>query len=143
MYISKIILIFAQELKTNKTMSTIRERLKDNATTLFNTTFDKDVFLEFVEDRLSKYQHMDIGIVSSPRFDELSNYLKEKEKVVRTTMKFPTFAENYECYIWKTEVQIPQQFVDIVVSLLRTQGLSTSLKGACGYDTYDVISVTL
>lgn len=124
-------------------MSTIRERLTTNATTLFNTTFDKDVFLEFVEERLGKYQHIDIGIVGSPRFDNLSAYLKGKEKVVRTTMKFPTFAEDYECYIWRTQVQIPQQFVDNVVSLLRAQGLRTSLRGACGYDTYNVISVTL
>lgn len=124
-------------------MSTIRERLTANARTLFNTSFDKDVFLEFVEERLEKYHHIDIGIVSSPRFDNLSAYLKGKEKVVRTAMKFPTFAENYECYIWETQVQIPQQFVDIVVDLLRAQGLRTSLKGACGYDTYDVISVTL
>lgn len=124
-------------------MSTIRERLVANATTLFNTTFDKDVFLDFVEDRLGKYQHIDIGIVSSPRFDHLSAYLKGKERVVRTEMKFPTFAENYECYIWQTQVQIPQQFVDNVVGLLREQGLRTSLKGACGYDTYNVISVTL
>lgn len=124
-------------------MSTIRERLRNNAKALFNTTFDKDVFLEFVEDRLGKYQHIDIGIVRSSRFDEVSAYLKKKEKVVRTTMKFPTFAEDYECYVWKTQVQIPQQFVDIVESLLRAQGLRTSLKGACGYDTYDVISVTL
>ena len=124
-------------------MSTIRERLTANATTLFNTTFDKDVFLEFVEERLGKFHHIDIGIVSSPRFDELSAYLKRKEKVVRTAMKFPTFAEDYECYIWQTQVQIPQQFVDNVVNLLREQGLRTQLKGACGYDTYDVISVTL
>ena len=124
-------------------MSTIRERLSANATTLFNTTFDKDVFLDFVEDRLGKYQHLDIGIVSSPRFDNLSAYLKGQERVVRTAMKFPTFAENYECYVWQTQIQIPQQFVDNVVNLLREQGLRTSLKGACGYDTYDVISVTL
>ena len=124
-------------------MSTIRERLTANATTLFDTTFDKDVFLQFVEERLGTYQHIDIGIVSSPRFDELSAYLKRKEKVVRTTMKFPTFAKDYECYVWRTQVQIPQRFVDNVVSLLRAQGLRTSLKGACGYDTYDVISVTL
>jgi translation elongation factor EF-4 len=124
-------------------MSTIRDRLTANATTLFNTTFDKDVFLDFVEDRLGKYQHLDIGIVSSPRFDYLSAYLKGKERVVRTAMKFPTFAENYECYVWHTQVQIPQQFVDNVVDLLRAQGLRTTLKGACGYDTYDVISVTL
>lgn len=124
-------------------MSTIRERLSANATTLFNATFDKDVFLEFVEERLSKYQHIDVGIVSSPRFDNLSTYLKGKEKVVRTTMKYPTFAEDYECYVWKTQVQIPQQFVDNVVKLLKEQGLKTRLKGACGYDTYDIISVTL
>lgn len=124
-------------------MSTIRERLSANATTLFNTTFDKDVFLEFVEDRLGKHQHIDIGIVHSPRFDNLSEYLKRKERVVRTTKKFPTFAEDYECYIWRTQVQIPQQFVNNVVALLREQGLRTSLKGACGYDTYNVISVTL
>ena len=124
-------------------MTTIRDRLSANATSLFNTTFDKDVFLEFVEERLSNYGYINIGIVSSPRFDNLSEYLKGKEKVVRTTMKFPTFAENYECYIWTTQVQIPQQFVDNVLNLLREQGLRTSLKGACGYDTYDVISVTL
>ena len=53
-------------------MNTIGERLRNNATTLFNTTFDKDVFLAFVEERLGKYQHIDIGIVSSPRLDELS-----------------------------------------------------------------------
>ena len=124
-------------------MSTIRERLTANAATLFNTTFDKDVFLKFVEERLEKWGRMDIGIVQSPRFDNLSAYLKEKERVVRTTMKFPTFAEDYECYIWTTQVQIPQQFVDNVRNLLREQGLRTTLKGACGYDTYDVISVTL
>jgi translation elongation factor EF-4 len=124
-------------------MSTIRERLTTNATTLFNTTFDKDVFLGFVEERLEKWGHMDIGIVGSPRFDNLSAYLKGKEKVVRTTMKFPTFAEDYECYVWTTQVQIPQQFVDNVLDLLRAQGLRTTLRGACGYDTYDVISVTL
>ena len=124
-------------------MSTIRERLSDKTTTLFNTSFDKDVFLKFVEERLEKWGHMDIGIVQSPRFDNLSTYLKGKERVVRTTMKFPTFAEDYECYIWTTQVQIPQQFVDNVRNLLRAQGLRTTLKGACGYDTYDVISVTL
>ena len=124
-------------------MSTIRERLSDKTTTLFNTSFDKDVFLQFVEERLEKWGRMDIGIVQSPRFDNLSEYLKGKERVVRTTMKFPTFAEDYECYIWQTQVQIPQQFVDNVLNLLREQGLRTRLKGACGYDTYDVISVTL
>lgn len=124
-------------------MSTIRERLTANATTLFDTTFDKNVFLQFVEERLEKWGRMDIGIVQSPRFDNLSAYLKGKERVVRTTMKFPTFAEDYECYIWQTQVQIPQQFVNNVVALLREQGLRTTLKGACGYDTYDVISVTL
>ena len=124
-------------------MSTIRERLSDKTTTLFNTSFDKDVFLKFVEERLEKWGHMDIGIVQSPRFDNLSTYLKGKERVVRTTMKFPTFAEDYECYIWTTQVQIPQQFVDNVRNLLRAQGLRTTLKGACGYDTFDVISVTL
>ena len=124
-------------------MSTIRERLSAKTTTLFNTSFDKDVFLEFVEEILGKYQHIDVGIVSSPRFDNLSAYLKGKEKVVRTTMKFPTFAEDYECYVWKTQVQIPQQFVDNVVNLLKEQGLKTRLRGACGYDTYDIISVTL
>ena len=124
-------------------MSTIRERLSDKTTTLFNTSFDKDVFLQFVEERLEKWGRMYIGIVQSPRFDNLSEYLKGKEKVVRTTMKFPTFAEDYECYIWQTQVQIPQQFVDNVLNLLREQGLRTTLKGACGYDTYDVISVTL
>ena len=124
-------------------MSTIRERLTANATTLFEQTFDKDVFLKFVEERLEKWGRMDIGIVQSPQFDNLSAYLKEKERVVRTTMKFPTFAEDYECYIWQTQVQIPQQFVDNVRNLLREQGLRTTLKGACGYNTYDVISVTL
>ena len=124
-------------------MSTIRERLSDKTTTLFNTSFDKDVFLKFVEERLEKWGRMYIGIVQSPRFDNLSEYLKGKERVVRTTMKFPTFAEDYECYIWQTQVQIPQQFVDNVLNLLREQGLRTTLKGACGYDTYDVILVTL
>ena len=120
-------------------MSTIRERLTADATTLFNTTFDKDVFLAFVEERLGKYHHLDIGIES----DNFNEYLKKREKVVRTAMKFPTFAEDYKCYIWETQVQIPRQFVDNVVKLLKEQGLRTQLKGACGYDTYDAISVTL
>ena len=73
-------------------MSTIRERLTADATTLFNTTFDKDVFLAFVEERLGKYHHLDIGIESDNFNEYLFEYTsripdKEIEKAVNEIAK--------------------------------------------------------
>ena len=128
-------------------MSTIAERIKGDAAISFKENFDLDVFLKYVEDELRSYRHVDIGIIRAYGFGSCSNYMKSKAQYrggeYATNMPYPTFAKNHECYVWKTDCQIPHQFVDNVIGELHKQGLRTSQKGACGYDTYDVISVTL
>lgn len=126
-------------------MSTIRERIKQNTKDLFQQEFDLEVFLKYVEDSLTRFRCVDIGIVKAYDFNNTSNYLKEKRqyKGYSTNKAYPTFAERYECYIWRTDCQIPHQFVDNVITELHKQGLRTSQKGACGYDTYDIIAVTM
>lgn len=128
-------------------MSTIAERIKGDATISFKENFDLDVFLRYVEDELSKYRHVDIGIIRSYDFSSCSKKMKSMwqygKDVYVTDMLYPTFANGYQCYVWNTDCQIPHQFVDNVIDELHKQGLRTTQKGACGYDIYDVISVTL
>ena len=128
-------------------MSTIAERIKADTAISFKENFDLDVFLRYVEDNLSRCRRVNIGIILDYSFGTWSNYMKRRAQYSEgeyvTDMPYPTFAKDFKCYIWNTNCQIPHQFVDNVIGELHKQGLRTTQKGACGYDIYDVISVTL
>ena len=104
--------------------------------------FDLKTFDEYVEDRISERSHVIIGIECDRCFE--SGSIKQRGRQIReTSSKWLAFSGGYECYIWRTDCQIPQKFVNQVCAHLNAQGLKTSLCGACGYDTYDVIKVTM
>ena len=119
---------------------TIAERIRNDFKNEFENEFDFETFDVFVEDRLRRFGSVDIGIRSDREFE---SYLHTKPQVLKSNSKWLAFAKNYDCYVWTTNCQIPQKFVNLVISHLQKQGLHTSKKGACGYDTYNVISVTL
>ena len=119
---------------------TIAERIRNDFKNEFENEFDFETFDAFVEDRLRRFGSVDIGIRSDSEF---KSYLHTKEQVLKSNSKWLAFAKDYDCYVWTTNCQIPQKFVDLVISHLQKQGLYTSKNGACGYDTYNVISVTL
>lgn len=103
--------------------------------------FDLDAFDSFVEDRIRQFSHVTIGIEFDSRFE--SGSVKQGRQLRETQSKWLAFSGGYKCYVWNTDCQIPQKFVNQIVAHLNEQGLRTSLCGACGYSTYDVIKVTL
>lgn len=121
---------------------TIAERINAQRASEFEKEFDLKTFDEFIEEQISKFHSVEIGLCGESCFN---GYLQEKRqfKDWSSDSKWLTFAKDYECYIWRTNCQIPQKFANLVISHLQKQGLHTHQKGACGYDTYDVISVTL
>lgn len=122
-------------------MNTIAERIRGNRISDFDE-FDKVAFLNFVEEQVSRFGYVEIGIDYDRLFTD--GYIKSRGKqVMKTDSKWLSFTEDYKCYIWRTNCQIPQKFVWDVDQLLISEGLHTSKKGACGYDTYDVIVAKL
>lgn len=119
---------------------TIAEKINSERRDEFKE-FDLETFDSFVEDRIRQFGHVTIGIEYDSRFER--GVMKGGKQVRHTESKWLAFSAGYSCYIWNTDCQIPQKFVRQITAHLNEQGLKTSLCGACGYDTYDVIKVTL
>ena len=129
---------------------TIAEKIRMKRECDFDTEFDIAQFGEYLEKYFSKYHSLTIGICSDSSFN---SYLHQKrQSFTRKHLEFLTpkrfckwiaYAESYECYVWSTNIQIPQKFVNNIINYLKEQGFRCSQKGACGYSTYDVIEVTL
>ena len=122
-------------------MSTLAEQIRCERTEEFIKDFDTETFDAFVVNEIKKRGYAHIGIVHDSLFN--SDYLRKKKQVMQSNCKWLTFAEWYECYIWKTDCQIPQKFYDAVEKHLRTEGFSITYRGACGYDSWDIMVVTL
>ena len=121
---------------------TIRERISAQREQEFLEEFDLKTFDHYVEEMITKYHHVTIGLENDNCFD---GYLKNKKQKDNWSSgsKWLTFAYDHNCYVWSTSCQIPRKFVENVKKHLREQGLRTTLKGACGYETYDVMEITL
>lgn len=119
---------------------TIAERIRNDFKNEFENEFDFETFDVFVEDRLRRFGSVNIGIRSDLEFE---SYLHTKKQVLKSNSKWLAFAKDFDCYVWITNCQIPQKFSNLVADYLRKQGLRVSMGGACGYDTYNVISVAL
>lgn len=119
---------------------TIAEKINQERRDEFKE-FDLETFDSFVEDQIRERSHVTIGIEYDRCFE--SGSVKRGRQLRETKSKWLAFSGGYECYIWHTDCQIPQKFVNQIVAHLNEQGLRTNLCGACGYSTYDVIKVTL
>ena len=123
-------------------MSTIAEKIRNQRLVEFESEFDLNALMCFVEKQLSRFGYVEIGICHERLFED--DYLKRcYNQVMMSDCKWLSFADGYECYVWRTQCQIPQKFVQIVKSKLSEQGLSVFCKGAGGYDEYDVIVAKL
>lgn len=119
---------------------TIAERINSERRDEFKE-FDIKAFDDFVEGQLRKFGHVTIGIEYDGCFE--SDSIKKCRQIRETECKWLAFSGGYTCYVWSTDCQIPRKFVNQIMIHLNAQGLKTSLCGACGYDTYDVIKVSL
>lgn len=116
--------------------------IKEKIEQQFVADFDLDILLKFVEDNLTKWGDVNIGLVN----DRENNSLKSKSfqtEGYSTSKKWPTFVRDNKHYCWTADCQIPHQLVPYVKKQLTEQGLNTKCKGACGYDTYDILVVTM
>ena len=119
-------------------MSTIKERIIGQ----FVAELDLHILMRFVEDRITKYGEVNIGL----EFDRRNEALKSKPFQTEgylSKKKWPTFAKNNDQFYWTSDCQIPHQLVPYVKERLKEQGLKTNCRGCCGYDTYDVLVVTM
>lgn len=119
---------------------TIAERINSERRDEFKE-FDLETFDSFVEERIREFSHVTIGIAQDRCFE--SGYVKRGRQLRETKSKWLAFSAGYSCYVWNTDCQIPQKFVNQIKAHLNEQGLRTNLCVACGYSTYDVIKVTL
>jgi hypothetical protein len=116
--------------------------IKEKIEQQFVADFDLDILLKFVEDKLTKSGEVNIGLV----YDRENTSLKLKSSFTEgysTSKKWPTFARANNHFYWTADCQIPHQLVPYVKKKLAEQGLNTKCRGMCGYDTYDVMVVTL
>lgn len=121
---------------------TIAEKINATRSTEFENEFDLKTFDAFIEEYVSKFHHVTIGLESEWCFEQYLHN-KRQHKDWKSDSKWLAFADGHDCYVWSTNCQIPQKFVKDVLKHLHEQGLRTTLKGACGYGTYDVIAVAL
>ena len=104
----------------------------------FKKTFDFAAFDKYLEDYFvrDKKNHLYIGL-------ESRSYLTKWHPEHLSKCNDLAFNPKGEHYIWKSKIQISQEVKPYVEKYLRENGFSTTCKGACGYDTYDVMVVSL
>lgn len=122
-------------------MSNLAEQIRNERTEEFIKEFDTKAFDAFVVDEIKRRDYAHIGLCSDSSFE--SGYLKQKRQIRETKCKWLAFANWYECYIWRTDCQIPRKFNDAVAKHLRAEGFSITYRGACGYDEWDIMVVKL
>ena len=116
--------------------------IKEKIEQQFIADFDLEILLKFVEDKLTKWGEINIGLVNDRENDSLKSKPFQTAGY-STSKKWPTFARANNHFYWTADCQIPHQLVPYVKKKLAEQGLNAKCKGLCGYDTYDVIAVTL
>ena len=122
-------------------MATLAEQIRNERTEEFIKEFDMDALDAFVVDEIKLRGYAHIGLCYEHVFE--SGYLKKKKQVRNTECKWLAFADWYECYIWRTSCQIPHKFSDAVEIHLRNEGFNITYRGACGYDKWNIMVVTL
>lgn len=122
-------------------MATLADKIRKERAEAFIKVFDTDALDAFVVDEIKLRGYAHIGLCHDSVFE--SGYLKQKRQKRETDCKWLAFADWYECYIWRTDCQIPYKFESAVAKHLMEEGFHITYRGACGYDKWDIMVVTL
>lgn len=124
-------------------MATLAEQIKQERQSRFKEEFDLETLDKYVVEQIKRCGNVHIGLLYDSAFE--SGYIKQKSQKNdwSSDSKWLAFADWYECYVWRTNCQIPHQFEDLVEAHLRSQGFNVTYRGACGYDKWDIMVVTL
>ena len=101
-------------------------------------TFDFTSFDKYIEDEFKKPSTTSVEI-GCKRDWIVESWANKNGRDCKTL----AFEKGRECYIWKTDIQVAYSIEDFVAAYLRECGFKVTCKGACGYEEYDVIVVTL
>lgn len=112
----------------------IRNGRKDE----WQRTFDFPSFDKYIEDEFKKPSTTSVEI--GCKTDWIVKSWADKNGRDCKTL---AFEKGRECYIWKTDIQVAYSIEDFVAAYLRECGFKVTCKGACGYEEYDLIVVTL
>lgn len=104
----------------------------------FKNTFDFASFDKYIEDYFvrDKKNHLYIGLCSRYQLTHwYAEFLSECNDL--------GFDPKGEHYIWHSKIQISHEVQPYVEKYLHENGFHTTYKGACGYDNYDVMVVSI
>ena len=111
---------------------------RKNNEELFNETFDFESFDAYINEffKDSKHNFLQIGIDCDWQTEK---WAKENGKKCETL----SFRKGQSNYIWHSNIQVAQSVDRFVIKYLEKNGFHTNQKGACGYDHYDIIVVSI
>jgi hypothetical protein len=112
--------------------------LKNERKELFKKTFDFESFDSYITDffKDGKKTHLGIGISGDWQTED---WAKKNGRECLTL----AFDKGHSNYIWNTNIQVAQSIDSFVIEYLKESGFDVSQKGACGYEHYDVIVISL
>jgi hypothetical protein len=114
------------------------EGLKNERKELFKKTFDFESFDSYITNHFKdgKKTHLGIGISCDWQTED---WAKKNGRECLTL----AFDKGHSNYIWATNIQVAQSIDNFVVEYLKENGFNVTQKGACGYNHYDVIVISL
>jgi len=114
------------------------KELKSDRKETFKKTFDFESFDSYITNHFKdgKKTHLGIGISGDW---ETEDWAKKNGRECLTL----AFDKGHSNYIWTTSIQIAESIDSLVIDYLTENGFNVSQKGACGYDHYDVIVISL
>jgi hypothetical protein len=101
-------------------------------------TFDFTSFDKFIEDEFKKPSTTSVEI--GCKTDWIIKSWADKNGRDCKTL---SFKKGMECYIWKTDIQVAYSIEEFVAAYLIECGFKVTCKGACGYEEYNLIVVSL
>ena len=120
---------------------TIAEKIRNEKNEALKD-FDFETLGRFIEDKLKTSSFIYIGICCDWQFERGSLKRGFLSKEYITDCPWLVFS-GYTCGYWNTSCQIPERYYKEIIAWCKGQGLKASWKGLAGFDTPDVIMVSL
>lgn len=120
---------------------TIAERIRNEKSEALKD-FDFETLGRFITDNLKTSSLVYIGICCDWQFERGSLKKGYLSKEYITDCPWLVFS-GYTCGYWNTSCQIPERYYKEIKEWCKEQGLRAATKGLAGFDTPDVIMVTL
>lgn len=104
----------------------------------FKETFDFEAFDKYLEDYFIRdgKNHLYIGL-------EYREYIVRWNSQYLSKCNDLSFDPKGRHYLWSSKIQISHEVSPFVEKYLYKNGFHTTQKGACGYDKFDVMVVSL